>query len=246
MTVLGQQVYDDGKRIGRHPGQRLTLHTQHHQAVLLPLGLDPFLGLALLLPCQQDIDLAVQLFQTRVDYGCTNVAVYAEDARGTGNHSSENLLVASKPVSQLGSTLLPLLSVAKSNHVRVQEFGGVDSLPAERYFEILTELKRLGVAVVSLAFTSNNEGRRFGHHRPRWWIAYRPSAPAIVLHSTGASRQQWTTRAWLRLPTGALRLSAANGLAHVSVEPERHAVLYALQRVYIDVVPSVHLSFCVQ
>ncbi len=56
----------------------------------------------------------------------------------------------------------------------------------------------------------------------------RVSLCGSALFSTGAGRQHWTTRAWLRLPTGVLRLCGANGLARVPVEPEHHAVLYTV------------------
>ena len=68
----------------------------------------------------------------------------------------------------------------------------------------------------------------------------------VRFYSTVAWRRQWTISAWLRLPTGAVRLSGANGLTHVPIQPEHHAVVYAVQRVDVGVVPSVRLSFCVQ
>ena len=52
-------------------------------------------------------------------------------------------------ISDLGSVLIPLLSISDESHVRVQEFGGVDGMPGERYLEILVELNRLKVATVS-------------------------------------------------------------------------------------------------
>jgi hypothetical protein len=137
----------------------------------------------LYIPDRVDIDLALRLFQTFVDNGCTNVAVYSEEPSGdwpkrdigvevglqdpvrvitqfkehypeplqqyTGAYTPENLLVANVATAELEGVLAPLLAIADERHVRVQEFGGLEGIPAARYLEILAELEHLGVAVVS-------------------------------------------------------------------------------------------------
>jgi hypothetical protein len=135
------------------------------------------------IPDRIDIDLALQLFQTFADKGCTHVAVYSEEPSGdwpkrdigvevgphdpvrvitqfkedypeplqqyTGAYTPENLLVAKVTTADLEGALMPLLAIADESHVRVQEVGGLDGMPAARYLEILAELERLGVTVVS-------------------------------------------------------------------------------------------------
>jgi hypothetical protein len=60
-----------------------------------------------------------------------------------------NLLVAECRLEELGRVLRPLLAVSKKKHVRLQETGGLDGMPAERYVKVLAVLKQLGVKTVS-------------------------------------------------------------------------------------------------
>jgi hypothetical protein len=60
-----------------------------------------------------------------------------------------NLLVAKCRLEELGVVLQPLLAMSQKKHVRLQEAGGLDGMPAERYVKVLGVLKRLGVETVS-------------------------------------------------------------------------------------------------
>jgi hypothetical protein len=61
----------------------------------------------------------------------------------------ENLLVAERQLDNLGLVLRPLLAMAEKKHVRLQETGGLDGMPAARYVKVLGVLKELDVEAVS-------------------------------------------------------------------------------------------------
>ena len=78
------------------------------------------------------------------------VKEYPEPLRKyTGKHFPENLLVAECELGDMAAVLRPLLAISGEKHVRLQEVGGLEGMPAKRYVEVLTALEDLGVETVS-------------------------------------------------------------------------------------------------
>jgi hypothetical protein len=67
----------------------------------------------------------------------------------TGKHWPGHLLVAKVELGELEPVLVPLLGIDERKHVRLQEIGGRDGMPASRYAKALKEFKSLGVEYVS-------------------------------------------------------------------------------------------------
>lgn len=66
-----------------------------------------------------------------------------------GNDAENKLLVAKCSLPELGAVLPPLLALSPRKHVRIVESGTESGTPAQRYLQVLEELKRVGVSTVS-------------------------------------------------------------------------------------------------
>lgn len=67
----------------------------------------------------------------------------------TGESYPKNLFVAKCNLTEIKNILPSLLAISKKKHIRFQESGGTEGMPAVRYVEVLKAIKELGVLVVS-------------------------------------------------------------------------------------------------
>jgi hypothetical protein len=67
----------------------------------------------------------------------------------TGKSHLKNLFIAKCTIPEMKNILPSLLNISPKKHVRIQESGGLEGMPAARYVEVLNSLKELGVESVS-------------------------------------------------------------------------------------------------